>query len=78
MQELNKQDQLVDEADTKTEQAGADMKTTNTRLKETVTAVLQAFDITSSIASHKVSEPFTCGTLHLILQLDLQYFEQRR
>lgn len=52
MQELNRQDQLVDEADTKSEQASADMKTTNSRLKESVTAVVQAFDIISLIASH--------------------------
>jgi methyl-accepting chemotaxis protein len=52
MQELNRQDQLVEEADTKTEQATTEMKTANSRLKETVTAVVQAFDMISSIASH--------------------------
>lgn len=72
MQELNRQDQLVDEADTKTDQASTDMKSTNTRLKESVTAVGQAFDIKiSTIASQKVFALFFCGTLWFILLLYL-------
>ncbi|KAG0571559.1 hypothetical protein KC19_VG022000 [Ceratodon purpureus] len=38
-EELSRQEQLVDEADTKTDQASANMNTTNSRLKESVTAM---------------------------------------
>lgn len=38
-QELNRQDPLVDEVESKVDKAATDMKSTNSRLKETVLAV---------------------------------------
>ncbi|XP_073390979.1 syntaxin-71 isoform X3 [Physcomitrium patens] len=38
-EELNKQEQLVDEADSKIDKAGSDLKSTNSRLKESLTAM---------------------------------------
>ncbi|XP_024379243.1 syntaxin-71 isoform X4 [Physcomitrium patens] len=71
-EELNKQEQLVDEADSKIDKAGSDLKSTNSRLKESLTAGTEevtAWLVTNlQVLQHLVQQhhmDLLCSCLHV-------------